>query len=131
MHLLQIFATFPLIFAEAQNIADEAVPAGGGGGDPGMNPMYIWIIVIMGMLMFWFLLSRPNKREQERRQKLLDSFEKHVKVYTVGGMVGTIHSIDREKNRVVIKVDDGNNTKIEFILDAIAGIVEEDKSKDS
>jgi preprotein translocase subunit YajC len=77
----------------------------------------------------WFLVIRPQQKEQEKRRKLIDSLEKHAKVYTVGGLVGIIYSIDKERGRVVLKVDDSNNTKIEFLLDAIvAPIVDETKT---
>ena len=92
--------------------------------------MMIWIIPAV-LIMMWFLMIRPQQKEQERRRKLVDSFEKHMKVYTVGGLIGTIHSIDREKNRVVLKVDDNNNTKIELLLDAIAApVAEETKTEE-
>lgn len=114
----EAIASFPVLFAQ-----------GGAGGDNGYG-MMIWIIPAV-LIMMWFLMIRPQQKEQERRRKLVDSFEKHMKVYTVGGLIGTIHSIDREKNRVVLKVDDNNNTKIELLLDAIAApVAEETKTEE-
>ena len=113
------FSCFPVFFAEA---------AQGAGGQSGS----ITTILIFGsgfFLLMYFLMIRPGKREQERQQKLYDSLDKHVKVYTVGGIVGMVHSVDRDKGRIVLKVDDANNTKIEFLLSAVAAVLEEENTE--
>jgi preprotein translocase subunit YajC len=50
---------------------------------------------------------------------MLDSLEKNDKVMTVGGLIGTVHSVDKEQNEIVLKVDDSNNTRLRFHLTAI------------
>ncbi|MDR3111122.1 MAG: preprotein translocase subunit YajC [Planctomycetaceae bacterium] len=98
--------------------------------DSGMANMMIWVFPAI-LIIMWFLVIRPQQKEQEKRRKMVDSLEKHMKVYTVGGLVGIIYSIDKERGRIVLKVDDSNNMKIEFLLDAIvAPIVGEIKSDD-
>lgn len=60
-----------------------------------------WPIVLMGVI-FYFLLYRPQKKEQQRRQELLDSLKKGEKIVTIGGLYGTITALN-EKN-VTIKI---------------------------
>ncbi len=123
-----MFSILPF-FASSWVLFAQAAPEAGKNPDGGLGLMLYFLIP--ALLVLWLVLVRPGKREQERRQKMQDMFEKHVKVYTVGGLVGTIHSVDKEKGRIVLKVDDGNNTKIEFLLDAIAGLLTEEKQEKS
>ena len=91
------------------------------GGDPGTFP---WIIVMIPavVMIMWFLIVSPQKKQEERLRKMLGSLEKNDKVMTVGGLIGTVHAIDKEQNEIVLKVDDANNTKIRFHLTAVSTV---------
>ena len=109
--------------------AQEAPPGGGGGGGAGGLDM-LMLMLPMLLIMYWFFMLRPQQKQEEKHRKMMDSLDRNDKVYTVGGMVGTIHSIDKEKNEVVLKVDDSNGTKIRFLLSAIAAPIPKDGDKD-
>lgn len=49
-------------------------------------------IILMGVI-FYFLLYRPQKKEQQRRNEMLDSLKKGDRVVTIGGVHGTITAI--------------------------------------
>ena len=51
---------------------------------------------------FYFMLYRPQKKEQKRRQELLASLKKGAKIMTVGGIYGEIVSIKDEVVRIKI-----------------------------
>ncbi len=74
------------------------------------------------IVIFYFLLIRPQNKKQKETQKMIDALQKGDKVVTIGGIHGVISST-KEKT-VIVKVDD--NTKIEFTRTAIAS-VESDK----
>ena len=46
-------------------------------------------IVVM-VAIFYFLLYRPQKKQQSRRRAMLDSLKKGDQVITIGGIYGTI-----------------------------------------
>lgn len=77
--------------------------------------------IVLMVVVFYFVLSRGNKKQQRERQQLLDSLTKNTKVMTVGGVVGTIVSV-RDKY-VVLKVDEATNTKMTFLKSAIQGLL--------
>ena len=87
--------------------------------------MQIFLLVAPILFIFWFFLIRPQQREDDRRRKMLESLKKNDKVYTVGGIIGIVHNVDHEKKEIVLKLDDSNNTKVKFLLHAIAAIVVE------
>ncbi|MBP2628219.1 MAG: preprotein translocase, YajC subunit [Firmicutes bacterium] len=58
-------------------------------------------IVLMGVV-FYFLLYRPQKKQQQQRAEMLNNLKKGDRVITAGGMYGTITSLDAKK--VTLKV---------------------------
>lgn len=55
----------------------------------------MWPILLM-VVIFYFLLYRPQKKQQKHRQQMLDSLKKGAKVITVGGIYGTIETLDEK-----------------------------------
>jgi preprotein translocase subunit YajC len=72
-------------------------------------------IVLMAII-FYFLLYRPQKKEQKKRSEMLNSLKKGDKVVTIGGMYGVITSINDKS--VTLKVAD--KVEIDFSRSAIA-----------
>ena len=62
-----------------------------------------WPIVLMGVI-FYFLLYRPQKKEQQKRQQMLNSLKKGEKIVTIGGVYGTITALSEKT--VTIKIAD-------------------------
>lgn len=46
-------------------------------------------ILLMGII-FYFMLYRPQKKEQQRRNDLLNGLKKGDRIVTIGGLYGTI-----------------------------------------
>ena len=66
--------------------------------------------IILMVVIFYFLLWRPQKKQQRERQAMLDSLKSGVKIVTAGGIYGTIVSLHddyliiRVAEKVEIKV---------------------------
>lgn len=73
-------------------------------------------IVLMAVV-FYFLLYRPQKKEQKLRAEMLNNLKKGDRVITAGGMYGTITSLDAKK--VTLKV--GEKVEIDFLRSAVQG----------
>lgn len=71
------------------------------------------------ILVFYFLILRPQQKRQKERQKLLESIKKGDKVVTSGGIHGTVEGI--EDKTVLVKISD--NTKVKVDRSAISAIV--------
>jgi len=72
------------------------------------------------ILIFYFLIIRPQNKKQKTMEKMLAALKKGDKVVTIGGVHGVIQSV-KEGGTVVVKVDE--NVKLEFSRSAIATIV--------
>jgi len=75
--------------------------AQGAGGDPTS------MILMFGMmaLAFYFIIMRPQKREQQRRKELLENLKKGDKVVTIGGIHGWIADVEKGGHTVSVRVD--------------------------
>lgn len=76
----------------------------------------LWPFVLMGGI-FYFMLWRPQKKEQEKRQNLLNSLKEGDEIITIGGIYGVITAISEK--RVKIKVADG--VEIDMARNAVSG----------
>ena len=81
--------------------------------------------------MFYFMVMRPQKREQARRQDLLNAVKPNDHVVTIGGIYGVVTNVHREADQVTIKIDESNNTKIRVTLSSIARIAGDEPSDPS
>lgn len=94
--------------------------AGAQGGDQLIMTGVTFGLVI---LIFYFLIIRPQNKKQKETEKMLAAIKKGDKVYTIGGLHGTVQSINEEKATVTLKVDEGSSTTLEFNRSAISGMV--------
>lgn len=85
--------------------------AGSGGaqtqGSPLMGMMPIAIIFII----FYFLLIRPQKKQQQEHAKMIEGLAKNDEVITSGGIYGTIVNIQNDV--VTLRIDDNTRIKIQ------------------
>lgn len=76
--------------------------------------MFIPIILIY--IIFYFILIRPQRKEQKQHKAMLANLKKNDEVITTGGIHGTIVNI--KENTFMLRVDD--NARIEVSKSAIA-----------
>ncbi|MBQ1416981.1 MAG: preprotein translocase subunit YajC [Selenomonas sp.] len=74
-----------------------------------MAALSTWGPILVMIMIFYFLLYRPQKAAQKRRMNMLDSLKVGHKVMTIGGLFGTIEAIDDK----VVKLKIAANTVIE------------------
>ncbi len=54
-----------------------------------------WPILLM-VVIFYFILYKPQRKEQKQREEMLNSLKKGQKIVTIGGIYGTINSLTEE-----------------------------------
>ena len=95
-----------------------------GGGLLGFLPFILMFAIV------YFLMIRPQQKKQKEVQKMLNELNVGDRVITSGGMIGKIVNIKKDKNSVVIRVDEATNTKIEFQRNAISAVISKVESKE-
>lgn len=82
------------------------------------------MILIMFALIafsFYFIVLRPQKKEQDSRKQLLEQLKKGDEVVTIGGIYGTVVETEDEQNAVTLEV--AKNVRIRFLRSAIANVI--------
>ena len=77
-----------------------------------------WPILLM-VVIFYFLLWRPQKKQQKERASLLGSLKKGQKIVTIGGIYGEIVELDDEK----VKLQVSEKVELTFARTAVANVL--------
>ncbi|BEU87739.1 hypothetical protein TAMA11512_12030 [Selenomonas sp. TAMA-11512] len=69
-----------------------------------MNIFYTYGPLIFMVLVIYFLIIRPQRRQQKERQAMLDALKVGAEVITIGGIYGTLTEVS--ENTVKLKIAD-------------------------
>lgn len=132
--MTELMETVSLAGTLVAQIGDSAAPGAGGGGAgqtgpagqgttqgaPGFGTLLLPMMLAFLVLMI-FTSFRSQKKEQRRKQELINSLRKHDKVQTHAGIIGTV--VEVKDDQVVLKVDENTNTRIRFAKSAVAQVI--------
>ena len=86
----------------------------------GLGGTIIYFAMIIAV--FYFLLIRPQKKQQKQMQNMLDSMQVNDKVVTIGGIIGKVIKI--KEDEVLIETGTGNEkSQIKFQKSAISKVL--------
>lgn len=78
----------------------------------------LWMVVLFGIM--YFLMVRPQKKEQKRLQAMLSAMEVGDSVVTTSGFYGVI--IDMTEEDVIVEFGNNRNCRIPMRKQAIAEV---------
>lgn len=81
---------------------------------------FIPLILLFGI--FYFLLIRPQQKQQKKRQEMIRNLSKGDRVVTIGGIHGVIKEIDE----TVISLRVADNLNLKFARAAVDRVVEDE-----
>ena len=105
-----------LLLAEAAKKTDPAAAP-----QPGFQNMLPAIAVIM--VLFYFLILRPQKSKDQQLRSMLDSLKETDRVITIGGIHGVVTNVNRETGIVTVRIDEATGAKVRVGTSAIATVV--------
>jgi preprotein translocase subunit YajC len=111
---------FDPIILLAQDAAPTVAPVGQPGGMGGML-----VPMILMMVIFYFVLIRPQRKQQKELEAKRNSLQIGDDVVTIGGIHGRV--TNKADRTVTVKVAD--NTKIKFEKSAISQVFPNNKEK--
>ncbi len=83
----------------------------------GTGGIDMFVMIGVMILIFYFLLIRPNQKKEKERKQMIDNLQKGDKVLTSGGIYGVVVNVKSEEEIVVLKIADG--AKVECAKGAI------------
>ena len=84
----------------------------------GMVGAIVWMVVLFGIM--YFLMLRPQKKEQKRLQAMLNDMEVGDSIVTTGGFYGVV--IDMTEEDVIVEFGNNKNCRIPMREQAIAEV---------
>jgi preprotein translocase subunit YajC len=110
------FLVATIMFANLIFFAEE----GGGGG--GLLSTMLPLLLIFGA--FYFLLILPKKRQEKKeRDELFTNLKKNDEVLTYAGIIGIVVQVHKDKDEVVLKIDENSNVRLRVLKSTIARIM--------
>lgn len=89
----------------------------------GLEMLVSYLPMVMIVAVAWLLLYRPERERMRRQQDLLASLKKNDRVVTTSGIYGTVANVDRDADRVLLRVDEAGNVRIAVTLSSIAKVL--------
>ena len=84
----------------------------------GMVGAIVWMVVLFGIM--YFLMLRPQKKEQKRLQAMLNDMEVGDSIVTTGGFYGVV--IDMTEEDVIVEFGNNKNCRIPMRKQPIAEV---------
>ena len=84
----------------------------------GMVGAIVWMVVLFGIM--YFLMLRPQKKEQKRLQAMLNDMEVGDSIVTTGGFYGVVINMTEED--VIVEFGNNKNCRIPMRKQAIAEV---------
>ena len=84
----------------------------------GMDGSIVYMVVLFGIM--YFLMLRPQKKEQKRLQAMLNDMEVGDSIVTTGGFYGVV--IDMTEEDVIVEFGNNKNCRIPMRKQAIAEV---------
>ena len=88
------------------------------GGAAGMIGMIVWIVLLFGLM--WFLMIRPQKKEQKRITAMLADMAVGDAIVTTSGFYGVV--IDITDEDVIVEFGNNKNCRIPMRKSSIAEV---------
>ncbi len=102
---------------------DSGTPAGAPAPQqPGGGNFFV-LMIIMGVVM-WFMVIRPQRKEEKARKEMLSQLKKNDHVVTSGGLYGVVAGVTDED--VVLKVDESKDVRIKVTRASVAKVLTDD-----
>jgi preprotein translocase subunit YajC len=110
-------------------IAQAAAPDAGAspGGAAGLLASPLPLILVM-FAIFYFMIIRPQSKQQKSHQDFLGKLQKGDEVVTTGGLLGKVAAINDDK---VLTLEIANNVKVRVLKAQIAGPVQQQPAADN
>ena len=78
-----------------------------------------WLPIIGMILIFWFLIIRPQMKRQKEHQQKIEAIKKGDQVVTAGGLVGKVHKVDD----TYAEIDLAQGVRVKAVKNTIGDII--------
>ncbi len=88
------------------------------------------MLVALMFGLFYFIILRPQQNKDKSFRTMLEGLKEKDRVVTIGGILGVVTNVQRDRDEVTIRIDESTGTKIRVGTSAISRLVtDEDKDE--
>jgi preprotein translocase subunit YajC len=113
-----LFADLPVLLAQE-----------GGGNGGGLGVVLLNLLPILPLVYLLFYL--PQQQQKKKQRAMIDGLKKNDKVLTLGGIYGTVMSVDAKNDKIVLRVDDERGVKLAVTTASVGRVIESSSDKSS
>lgn len=88
------------------------------------SPIITMMPLFLIVLIFYFLMIRPQAKRQKAQRNMLDNLQKGDDVFAAGGIKGKISGIKEKDNIIILKID--NDVKIEVLKSSVSTVLKKE-----
>lgn len=85
-------------------------------------PLQLLPLVAIGVAAY-LLLFRPERERARKQQAMLGGLKKNDRVVTSSGIYGTVAAVDRDNDRVTLRIDESANAKLTVTLASVGRVL--------
>ena len=85
----------------------------------GGTPMQFWIMMGLFVVIFYFLILRPNNKRQKEQKAMMEGLEKGDEVITAGGILGKVTKVT--DNYIILNI--AENVDISFQKHSVTAVL--------
>lgn len=93
---------------------------GGGGGGGGSLTGLVFTFVSIG-LVFYFIVFRPQQKQNQRHQQMLSELKAGDRVVTRGGIRGTVIGLKEKEEAIILRIPP-EQVKLEVLRNAVEAV---------
>jgi len=90
--------------------------------DPNALFRFLMPLVVI-MALFYLMMIRPQKRKEQELRNQVSNLKENDRVITIGGIYGVVTNVQRDAQRVTVRVDESTGTKLRLNMSAIARVL--------
>jgi len=115
-----------MTYARFANVVDGILMSAAGGQKQSPMSMILLMFALIA-ISFYFIVLRPQKREQDTRKRLLENLKSGDSIVTIGGIYGTVVDVENKEGTVIIEV--AKNVRIKILKSAISTVLNPSKER--
>jgi preprotein translocase subunit YajC len=97
-------------------------PAAGEGN--GAFPLLQMLVMFLPIaVLFYFMFIVPQKKKEQEMRNMVQNLKENDRVLTIGGIYGVVTNVQRDAERLTIRVDEATGTKLRVNMSSIARVL--------
>ena len=98
----------------------DLLAAAGAGAAEAPPAWFTWLPIVGMVVIFWFLIIRPQMKRQKEHQAKVGGLKKGDKVVTQGGLVGKVVKVDE----TYVDLELAKDVRVKAVKHTIADLIE-------